>query len=134
MNDQTKTILAALLAALLTTACASGGGGGGGDGAANKIDTREEVFLCLVLGPLCLFFAPGVDSPESTTAPFSTWSAVSRAAPTQTDSLTTVLDYESNGPVVNTSVSAIAFAASNENPQYDEQGNLVRYGPFQPSS
>lgn len=134
MNDQTKTILAALLAALLTTACASGGGGGGGDGAANKIDTREEVFLCLVLGPLCLFFASGVDRPESTTAPFSTWSAVSRAAPTQTDSLTTVLDYESNGPVVNTSVSAIAFAASNENPQYDEQGNLVRYGPFQPSS
>lgn len=150
MNDQ--RILAALLAALLMTGCASGGGGGGGDGRANKIDTREEVFLCLVLGPLCLFFASGVEQPESATAssdgsgptkaalastpsvPFTTWSALPRAAATQTDSLTTVLHYQSNGSVVSTSVSAIPFAASNEHPQYDEQGNLVRYGPFYPSS
>jgi hypothetical protein len=133
MNTQTKKLLAALTSAALLAGCASGGGGGGGDSAAT-IDTPEETILCLLLGPLCLFFASGVDKPESTTVAFSTWSAAPRASATQTDSLTTVLHYQSNGPVVDTSVSAIAFAASNEQLQYDEQGNLVRYGPFNPSA
>lgn len=152
MNEQRKAILAALVSVLLMTACASGGGGGGGDSAPNKIDTREETILCLLLGLFCLFMFNSADTPESTSAssdgsgsataasagiprvPFTSWSALPRAAATQTDSLTTVLHYQSNGSVVSTSVSANPFAASNEHPQYDEQGNLVRYGPFYPSS
>jgi hypothetical protein len=131
MNDK---LLATLTSAALLAGCASGGGSGGGDGAANKIDTPEETILCLLLGPFCLFFASGVEKTEPATVPFSSWSAVPRGTSTQADSLTTVLHYQSDGRVIDTSVSAIAFAASNEYPQYDEQGNLVRYGPFQPSS
>jgi hypothetical protein len=134
MNPQAKKLLVALTSAALLAGCASGGGGGGGDSAPNKIDTAEETILCVLLPIFCIFFASAVNKSEATGVPFTTWSALPRTAATQTDSLTTIVHYESNGPVVNTSVSAIPFAASNEHLQYDEQGNLVRYGPFNPSS
>jgi hypothetical protein len=154
MKNQAK-LSAVVVSAALLAGCASGGGGGGGS-SGGRIDTPEETILCMVLGIFCLFMgdaaAPAAKSGSTSTgtsggtasaqaatasAPirsFTTWSELPRETEVQTVSLTTILEYRSNGPINATSVSTEPFALSNEYPQYDVQGKLVRYGPFYPSS